>query len=436
MKIGKKLMVIAMAAIMMMAFMPSMAFASTQRAASGVMISDAQFASAKSIKIDTAYVFGNEDGADITAEAYKYKAVSSGTYMFYWYNKNDNNELYYSTGKGVAGKKIVLNDSGDKIITLSKGKTYYFYFDSSVQNESGYLKFDLEKIAGSNAKRVSGKNKITIPAKATVMFSFKPAATGYYQFYGNAGKAPKTFDVIQTTLKSTALGQYADRCYIYGDPDVKGTDKLSIYMFAEDGASGMLRLTKGVTYYYSITSSSKITNFYLKKYSPIEIKLAAQGCKVMMDGSYQDSIKYDYEHDYATKYSTIYNDETIKMAYFPESGKTLKSVSINGEAVGFGTADAEIIEYYDADGNTVDNQVFYNGACTVTEEFADEHPEFMPYLTKTEIDGVTQYYYTPESLAKANESVSHKTLAAYKYVQVSAPENGWKTGDTITLNCQ
>ena len=151
----KKTLAVILAAVMVMAFMPSMTFAAAQRADSGVMISDAQYANAKTVETKYSYqmTFGKKAGGDITADSYKLTPTSSGLYMLICYSKDANGEyLYYTNSKSEAGSKIILNVKGYKVLSLTKGKTYYFYCDSNASDKSGYINVSPMQIAGANVK--------------------------------------------------------------------------------------------------------------------------------------------------------------------------------------------------------------------------------------------------------------------------------------------
>jgi len=439
----KKTLAVILAAVMVMAFMPSMTFAAAQRADSGVMISDAQYANAKTVETKYSYqmTFGKKAGGDITADSYKLTPTSSGLYMLICYSKDANGEyLYYTNSKSEAGSKIILNVKGYKVLSLTKGKTYYFYCDSNASDKSGYINVSPMQIAGANVKYMTSTNSISLPGNGTVktMIAFKPQSTGYYKFSGKAATAPG-ITVYQTAVRSTANGKYGD---YYGDltyekPLTGKSGTYTLYMHdAQNYSTGLLKLTKGYTYYYTVMSGTKVSGFSIRKYSPIQIKFSNMGCKSLLSDAYQYDMLMQSEVKYAAVYATTSSKTAVELAYFPETGKTLKQVKINGNAVKYTTADVEMVRYEDSQWGPNDDETFIDGKSYVTADYLKKWPDMEKYLTKEVVGGITKYYFTVDSMASANGASSTKVTAKYNYVKVQAPGTGWKTGDTISLVCE
>jgi len=321
--ITKKVCIIAMAVMVAAAFMPSVASGGTARAASDVMISGTQFENAESVGTDDVHSFGDYNGGDVTAAAYKFTAPQSGKYLINTaVYKGAFRTIWYTTGRDAAGRQIAIKDQEQKILSLSKGKNYYFFFDSSISDKTGYVVFNISLLESRGVKFVSSKNKITIPSGKAVKFAFRPAATGYYKFVGTSSDKPGYFSLYQTEVKSTADGAYGLYNDLQHEAIVKKNSKMTIQIHGERYYAGMLKLKKGVTYYYKAVSGMKLSNFYIRKYSPLQIKISVSGCSALMANDYE-SYMYDMQEPakFASLYTTIHKKEALEMAYFPESGK-------------------------------------------------------------------------------------------------------------------
>ena len=112
---------------------------------------------------------------------------------------------------------------------------------------------------------------MTLPKNNSVTkFAFKPAETGYYMLTGSASAIPTGISVYQEEVKVTSAGKYG----IYGGNIAGGNDQeynlqgnvFSLYLHsAPRHYSGMLKLTKGVTYYYSIyDGNQEVTNLHME----------------------------------------------------------------------------------------------------------------------------------------------------------------------------
>lgn len=435
--ITKKVCIIAMAVMVAAAFMPSVASGGTARAASDVMISGTQFENAESVGTDDVHSFGDYNGGDVTAAAYKFTAPQSGKYLINTaVYKGAFRTIWYTTGRDAAGRQIAIKDQ-NTILSLSKGKNYYFFFDSSISDKTGYVVFNISLLESRGVKFVSSKNKITIPSGKAVKFAFRPAATGYYKFVGTSSDKPGYFSLYQTEVKSTADGAYGLYNDLQHEAIVKKNSKMTIQIHGERYYAGMLKLKKGVTYYYKAVSGMKLSNFYIRKYSPLQIKISVSGCSALMANDYE-SYMYDMQEPakFASLYTTIHKKEALEMAYFPESGKTLKNILVNGTAADYTAGDAEMVGFYEAEGGIVDDATFIDGKDVVPDSFVAKRPDLLKYLTRTEVSGEVQYYYTKDSLAEADGASTYKTRASYKYLKIKAPAGGWKTGSRLRLICE
>jgi hypothetical protein len=151
-----------------------------------------------------------------------------------------------------------------------------------------------------------------------------------------------------------------------------------------------------------------------------------------------ESYMYDMQEPakFASLYTTIHKKEALEMAYFPESGKTLKNILVNGTAADYTAGDAEMVGFYEAEGGIVDDATFIDGKDVVPDSFVAKRPDLLKYLTRTEVSGEVQYYYTKDSLAEADGASTYKTRASYKYLKIKAPAGGWKTGSRLRLICE
>jgi|GEM_PF-2086880 len=451
MKMNRKLMIIAISVMMAVTMIPGMAFASTQRAGSGVTMSSAQKAAvmtmAPGYEGGTDYVtFGSKSGGDVTKTAYKYTAPASGIYAFAVASAKSLNgkSPYYSTSKTGTGHKIILKGTAyQKLINMTKGQSYYFYFDSKSVSKTGYLNFAIFKVTNAGVQFVTTDTMMTLPKNNSVTkFAFKPAETGYYMLTGSASAIPTGISVYQEEVKVTSAGKYG----IYGGNIAGGNDQeynlqgnvFSLYLHsAPRHYSGMLKLTKGVTYYYSIyDGNQEVTNLHMKKYDPIEMKIGVSGCKTLMYMDLEDYVYDSKTPKYTSAYSTINKNETLGMAYFPASGKTLKSVTVNGKSADYYTSKAEMYEFDDEGGNAVWNATFTDGKEWLSDEYVSKHQDIAKYMTKGTHNGVEQYYYTLAAEKELNGAASYKVIKTYDFVEINAPKSGWKTGDQLTLTCE
>jgi len=224
MRLGKKLMVIAMAAIMMMAFMPSMAFASTGLTAQPTQ---EQLNNAKELQLDTE--------TDVYPEVYKYVVQQSGNYGVSLTKLNMYGKVYFM-GSNKKPQDITDLLYGGGNVDLNAGATVYFYAVNDGTHD-GYAMMSMTINSTLTVNEELAQDYVTKSTLTTMKNGYKmkwEMATGYaldgFEIWRSA-KRTSGFKMIKDTPNTSYVNKFKrnGKTYYYKIRAYKLVDGAKVY---------------------------------------------------------------------------------------------------------------------------------------------------------------------------------------------------------------
>jgi len=320
---SKKLLVIAMAAIMTMAFMPMLAFAgSSGGTATGLTQEQIDGATTISVNIETSGTFP-------TTAVYKFTPAATD-YYYVPYSGDASSGLSYTTGAGASTHYAFYPTKVCSIIYLEAGKPYYFYFTAGSTAQGNYG-FRLIPMDYSSIQLIGAGSDVTWDGEYS---KFSPASDGYYEFHWNYGRKQGYLFIAYDIDNVAHEVKYFSHSNIIKSGDQY---KASFEDRTWPKNNGMMKFLSGHTYIIRCTNEGaaiQYDGFGVSPLSVANVTINSSG------GSVQPYADFDWHYD--NDAAALNGQCTLAALWTPQfavtekSGSTLTGVAWNGTALASG----------------------------------------------------------------------------------------------------